>query len=104
MGGKFRERAGELETEIFSLAGETFNINSTRQLGEILYEKLAIHTELGVKKIPRTKTGYSTNAQALGLLSAALLVAPCRAYSGSKPSSSTMKVTARDTRAVLPGP
>jgi DNA polymerase-1 len=52
-------RIGELERNIHEAAGETFNINSPKQLGEILFEKL---------KLPegkKTKTGYSTAADVL---------------------------------------
>jgi len=48
-----------LEEEIYSLAGESFNINSPKQLGVILFEKL------GLKAAKKTKTGYSTNAEVL---------------------------------------
>ena len=44
---------------IFTLAGETFNINSTQQLGRILFDKL------GLPPVKKTKTGYSTNAEVL---------------------------------------
>jgi len=47
------------EEEIYVLAGEEFNINSTKQLGVILFEKL------GLKIIKKTKTGYSTDAAVL---------------------------------------
>ena len=50
---------GELTAQIYELAGETFNINSTKQLGVILYEKLCL------KPAKKTKTGYSTDADAL---------------------------------------
>jgi len=46
-----------IETEAYDLAGETFNLNSPKQLSEILFEKLALST----KKSRKTKTGYSTN-------------------------------------------
>ena len=52
-----------LEKEIYSLAGESFNINSPKQLGVILFEKL------GLKSGKKTKTGYSTNAEVLEKLS-----------------------------------
>ncbi|NLL79815.1 MAG: DNA polymerase I [Clostridiales bacterium] len=52
-------RIGELETSIHEKAGESFNINSPKQLGEILFGKLGIS---GGKK---TKTGYSTAADVL---------------------------------------
>ncbi|HAK74192.1 MAG TPA: DNA polymerase I, partial [Sporomusaceae bacterium] len=53
------ERIGLLLTEIYRLAEEEFNVNSTKQLGSILFEKL---------KLPaakKTKTGYSTDAEVL---------------------------------------
>lgn len=55
----FGEQLAALAEKIFTLAGETFNINSPRQLGVILFEKL---------KLPhgrKTKTGYSTDAKTL---------------------------------------
>ncbi len=48
----------ERET-IYNLAGESFNINSTQQLGHILFDKL------GLPPVKKTKTGYSTNAEVL---------------------------------------
>ncbi len=53
------KRIGVLEQEIYERAGEKFNINSPKQLGEVLYEKMGIP---GGKK---TKSGYSTDADAL---------------------------------------
>ncbi len=58
-GRQLEARIQELTEQIFALAGETFNINSTRQLGVILFEKLGLP---GSKK---TKTGYSTDADVL---------------------------------------
>ncbi len=58
-GQKLGELAKGLEGQIYMLAGETFNINSPKQLGDILFETL---------KLPhgkKTKTGYSTNADIL---------------------------------------
>ena len=54
-----------LTSEIYELAGEEFNINSTQQLGKILYEKLNLPTG------KKTKTGFSTNEAELVKLSAA---------------------------------
>lgn len=51
--------ADKLEEEIYDDAGETFNINSTKQLGVILFEKL------GLPVIKKTKTGYSTDSAVL---------------------------------------
>ncbi|MCE5287510.1 MAG: DNA polymerase I [Pelosinus sp.] len=52
-------QVGVLLQEIYKLAGEEFNVNSTKQLGVILFEKLG----LPVQK--KTKTGYSTDAEVL---------------------------------------
>lgn len=56
---KFTKIISELEAEIYEMAGESFNINSPKQLGVILFEKL------GLPVIKKTKTGYSTNADVL---------------------------------------
>lgn len=58
-GARLKESIEALETEIYAMAGETFNINSPKQLGVILFEKLKMP---GGKK---TKTGYSTSAEVL---------------------------------------
>lgn len=58
-GEKLRTRIEELTAEIHAMAGEEFNINSTKKLGEILFEKL------GLKNGKKTKTGYSTDAEVL---------------------------------------
>ncbi|MFR6481502.1 DNA polymerase I [Anaerotignum faecicola] len=59
----YQKRLGEsldgMEEEIYTLAGEKFNINSPKQLGVILFEKL------GLKGGKKTKTGYSTAADVL---------------------------------------
>lgn len=52
-------RINELVTQIYAAAGEEFNINSPKQLGVILFERL------GLKAVKKTKTGYSTNAEVL---------------------------------------
>lgn len=58
-GDKLGFRVAELEKEIYNLAGEKFNINSPKQLGVILFEKLEMpHAR-------KTKTGYSTAADVL---------------------------------------
>ncbi len=61
--------AARLETEIYKLAGEEFNINSTKQLQHILFEKLKVHEQLGVKRLKKTKSGYSTDVSVLEALS-----------------------------------
>ncbi len=55
----FAEIEAELAQEIESLAGHSFNFNSTKQLGTVLYE------ELGLPIASRTKTGWSTSMEAL---------------------------------------
>ena len=59
IGDKLKLRLNELTEEIHSLAGEDFNINSTKQLGVILFEKLQLPV------IKKTKTGYSTDVDIL---------------------------------------
>ncbi|MDP4090399.1 MAG: DNA polymerase I [Bacillota bacterium] len=60
---KFRGEIEKSQKEIFELSGEEFNINSPKQLGKILFEKLDLPV------IKKTKTGYSTNAEVLEVLS-----------------------------------
>ncbi len=55
----YGEQISALEEEICLLAGEKFNIASTRQLGTILFEKL------GLPVVKKTKTGYSTDVEVL---------------------------------------
>ena len=55
-------RIDAAQARIYELAGETFNINSTQQLGHILFDKL------GLPPVKKTKTGYSTNAEVLDKL------------------------------------
>lgn len=59
LGEEFDEKIEVLTQTIYGLAGEEFNINSPKQLGEILFEKLRLPV------IKKTKTGYSTNAEVL---------------------------------------
>ena len=58
-GERLSRKAADLEGEIYAMAGEKFNINSPKQLGEILFGKL------GLPHGKKTKTGWSTNADAL---------------------------------------
>jgi DNA polymerase-1 len=64
MGSDFAERLLGFERRIYEYAGRKFNIQSTRQLGTILFE------ELGLPIVKRTKSGYSTNAEVLERLRA----------------------------------
>ena len=58
-GDELAVRIAEKEEKIYDMAGEKFNINSPKQLGVILFEKLEI------PPVKKTKTGYSTNAEVL---------------------------------------
>lgn len=61
----FEHQLEQLESMIYSIAGEEFNIKSSQQLGRILFEKL----KLPVQKKTRKKTGYSTDVDVLTALS-----------------------------------
>jgi len=56
---KFAEEIGELEHDVYTLAGTEFNMNSTQQLANILFN------ELGLPTGKKTKTGFSTNVTEL---------------------------------------
>ena len=58
-GQMLSQRIAGCEALIYSYSGGSFNINSTKQLGELLFEKL------GLPPVKKTKTGYSTNADVL---------------------------------------
>jgi len=62
LGLEFKEIIKKLEDDIYEISGEEFNINSPKQLGVILFEKLSLPV------IKKTKTGYSTNAEVLDKL------------------------------------
>ena len=59
---QFKAEVQELQEDIYSLVGDTFNINSPKQLGLVLFEKL------GLPVVKKTKTGYSTDAEVLEVL------------------------------------
>ncbi|OPA80926.1 DNA polymerase I [Paenibacillus selenitireducens] len=59
LGKEFEAIINTLVTNIYQLAGTEFNINSPKQLGEILFDKL------GLPVMKKTKTGYSTDAEVL---------------------------------------
>lgn len=61
-GISLKERLNQLTNEIYEIAGEEFNINSTKQLGVILFEKI------GLKAKKKTKSGYSTSEEVLNSL------------------------------------
>lgn len=59
---RFKTELELVQQEIYKMAGETFNINSPKQLGIILFEKMNLSV------IKKTKTGYSTDAEVLDML------------------------------------
>ncbi len=59
MGEEFQAQLAALERDIFELAGRSFNVASTKQLSQVLFE------ELGLPVVKRTKTGYSTDSEVL---------------------------------------
>jgi len=61
-GEQLSHKITDLEQKIYDAAGQEFNINSPKQLGEILFEKLSLPAG------KKTKTGYSTNADVLNAL------------------------------------
>ncbi len=70
---EIKKRLTELESEVFEIAGESFNINSPRQLAVVLFDRL------GLPVLRKTKTGRSTDVRVLGELAdqheiAALLI------------------------------
>ena len=58
-GQMLTQRIDECEKLVYGYSEEPFNINSTKQLGELLFDKL------GLPPVKKTKTGYSTNAEVL---------------------------------------
>ena len=60
-------KIAQLEEELFKIAGTPFNVNSPKQLSEILFERLKLPV---IKKI---KTGYSTNEEVLTRLPRSIL-------------------------------
>ncbi len=70
-GDQLRQSISQLEKQIYDYAGKEFNINSPKQLGEILFDGL---------KLPhgkKTKTGYSTNAEVLKKLEGEYPIIEC---------------------------
>ncbi|MFC4769927.1 DNA polymerase I [Effusibacillus consociatus] len=59
IGAELEKNIDRLTKEIYELAGTEFNINSPKQMGEILFDKLGLPTQ------KKTKTGYSTSADVL---------------------------------------
>ena len=69
-GQMLSQRICGIEEQIYAYAGGQFNINSPRQLGEILFERL------GLPPVKKTKTGYSTNAEVLEKLTSRHPIVP----------------------------
>jgi len=62
IGTYFEERIVDVQNKIFNCAGETFNIDSVKQLGDVLFEKMKL------PKGKKIKTGYSTGVEVLEML------------------------------------
>ena len=62
---RLAKRQQQLETTIFGIAGQVFNLNSPKQLGPILFEHLEIQKERARIRVGKTKTGYKTDAATL---------------------------------------
>lgn len=62
LGEEYNNEIGSLTNEIYELAGMEFNINSPKQIGDVLFEKLMLPV------IKKTKTGYSTDVEVLDKL------------------------------------
>jgi DNA polymerase-1 len=61
-GNELKNNLVEIEKKIYGLAGEEFNINSPKQLSEVLFEKMMLNP------VKKTKTGYSTDVEVLEIL------------------------------------
>jgi len=59
VGQELEQKLGNLEKEIYEIAGSTFNLNSPQQMGKVLFE------DLGLPPKKKTKTGFSTDAETL---------------------------------------
>ncbi len=60
----------KVEANLYQAAGQEFNINSPKQLQELLFEKLKLQDEAGIKRMKKTKTGFSTDESVLLRLAA----------------------------------
>jgi DNA polymerase-1 len=76
---EFEGKLQALESEVFALAGERFNLDSPKQLATVLFEKLEIQKKLGVR-VKKLKTGFSTDAAILEQLDADPVVAKILEY------------------------
>ena len=74
LNAELTERIAKITDKIYTEAGEEFNLNSPKQLGVILFEKL------GMPVIKKTKTGYSTSAEVLEQLKDYAIVENILAY------------------------
>lgn len=65
MSGSLADKIERLQSEVFEICGEEFNVASPKQLGEVLFDRLEIHKETKRRKPRKTKTGYSTDSRTL---------------------------------------
>ncbi len=80
MGKDLGTRIEALSREIQTEAGVEFNVGSPQQVAGVLFEKLEIQKALGVKRMKRTKTGFSTDVEALERFSGHPVVAKILEY------------------------
>ncbi len=73
-------KINDLNAQVMKIAGEEFNLKSPKQLGPVLFEKLKIHETLDIKKIKKTKTGYSTDQETLEKYEAHPIIPPILEY------------------------
>lgn len=63
---QLQSRLFEIETEVYKQAGGAFKISSPKQLGQVLFDQLKVHEQLGYKgKLAQTTQGYKTDASVL---------------------------------------
>jgi DNA polymerase-1 len=86
MAAGLAQREEALAGEIRALAGEEFNVNSTQQLGVVLFEKLQVQ---GKRKAKRTKTGYRTDVETLEPFAGHAIVRKVLEYRGCAKLRST---------------
>ena len=78
---KLLEKKEQLSEEIYGLAGERFNIQSPKQLSQVLFVKLALQKEFKLSSgVYKTSTGYSTRESVLEMMSEAPIVAAVLRY------------------------
>ena len=68
LGRHLKAECERLTAKAYELAGSEFNLNSTKQVAAILFERLKVQEQLGIKGLKKTKSGYSTDEAVLSRL------------------------------------